>query len=133
MSRRLRILLVEDHEPLRRTLCTALEASGHAVIAGGDGAFGLRLIEHYPVDLVVTDIVMPGTDGMEVLRALRRMPFAPPVIAISGGGSANFGEYLEVAAQLGAQETLVKPFAVSELLAAITRIMDRTRVAQEDE
>ena len=125
MSRGLRILLMEDHESLRRTLVAGLEAAGHNVIAGGDGAFGLRLLEHYRVDLIVTDILMPGTDGMELLRGLRRRPFAPPVIAMSGGGSAGFGEYLAMATHLGAEETLVKPFAISELLAAITRVMDR--------
>ena len=122
MSARLRILLIEDNDSLRRVLSGALEAGGHTVMAAGNGAFGLRLLESDRFDLVITDILMPDTDGMEVLRALRRMESRPPVIAISGGGRSGSADYLEVAANLGANETLLKPFDIRELNAAIERV-----------
>ena len=62
---------------------------------------------------------------MELFRALRRRPFASPIIAMSGGGRDGFSEYLTIAGLLGARETLVKPFAIAELLAATHRITQR--------
>lgn len=117
----LRILLVEDDDVLRRTLKVGLEADGHAVIAAANGAFGTRLLENFRFDLVVTDIVASRAGESEMARALRRTPFAPPIIAMSGGGTNGLADYLVVASHLGARETLVKPFAISELLAAIAR------------
>jgi CheY-like chemotaxis protein len=120
---RLRILLVEDSELLRAVLSTMLEGEGHTVVAASNGGFALRLLENDRFDLVVTDIVMPEVDGLEVVRALRKMKSRPGVIAMSGEGRAGPFDYLAMAALLGADETLVKPFAVAELKEAIGRVM----------
>jgi CheY-like chemotaxis protein len=85
-----RILLIDDDEPVRTTLRLTLEHFGHTVIEARDGTEGLALFQHANADLVITDIVMPEKDGLEVLRELRRMHPSVKIIAISGpGGTAG--------------------------------------------
>ena len=108
---------------MRAALSTLLEGDGHTVVAASNGGFAFRLLENDRFDLVVTDIVMPELDGLEVVRALRKMESRPPVIAMSGGGRAAPSDYLAIATLLGADETLAKPFVAAELKEAINRVM----------
>jgi CheY-like chemotaxis protein len=79
-----RILLIEDNDSVRTVLREALELAGHTVIEARNGAEGLALFPQAGADLVITDIVMPDKDGLDVLAVLREQ--VPPVniIAISG-------------------------------------------------
>src|SRR3954463_12455808 len=120
---RLRILLIEDEESLRGTLARMFEGDGHTVVAASNGRFGLQLLENGQFDLVITDIVMPETDGLEVLRALRKTEPRPRVIAMSGAGRSGLSNYLTMAALLGADEPLVKPFGLEELKEPMVRLM----------
>jgi DNA-binding response OmpR family regulator len=116
------ILLIEDDEPLRQILALALVNAGHTVAEAADGNQGIERFREAPPDLVITDIVMPGREGIETIMALRREAPRLPIIAISG--AANYARvYLGMAAKLGAQRILSKPFNTADLLAAINEVL----------
>ena len=119
-----RILVIDDDEMLRHTIGRILRRAGYDVIEAGDGAAGLRLYREQGADLVLTDTFMPGQDGLEVIRELRREQPRPKVLAMSGGGSVGLLEVLEAAVALGAMGAVRKPFAREELLNAIRAALD---------
>lgn len=95
---------------------------GHSVVEAHNGREGLVLFEQARPDLVITDIVMPEKEGLQVLRELRK--YQPlKVIAISGGGRGLASNYLHIAKQLGAAKILEKPFSNEVLLAAINELL----------
>ncbi|UVT16319.1 MAG: response regulator [Nitrospira sp.] len=109
-----RLLVIEDEPEVRRHVQQALEIEGYSVLTAADGYEGLRLLREEPVDLVLVDLLMPGMDGLELIRQLRCTSLTAKIIAMSGGiGDWN---YLQVAAYLGAQMTLQKPFSRQTLL-----------------
>jgi CheY-like chemotaxis protein len=117
-----RILVIEDQDLVRRMLRDTLELTGHTVIEARNGAEGLDLFRQAGADLVITDIVMPGKGGIDVVRALRE--HVPPVniIAISGArGGAE--DYLELAYRMGAVKVLLKPFTPAALIAAVDELL----------
>ncbi len=114
-----KILLIDDDEPLRAVMRETLEHFGHVVLEARDGKEGLALFEHSQADLVITDIVMPEKEGLEVLMELRKRPVPVKVIAISGGGSTGKVEYLHIAKLMGAAAVLAKPFSVTALMAVV--------------
>ena len=111
------ILIIDDEELIRALLRTTLEAAGYEVMEAPNGRIGLELYRHRPTDLIITDIVMPELNGLDVLLELTRQFLHAKVIAISGvGGEKND---LDVAKLLGARRTLQKPFSMSKLLDAV--------------
>jgi CheY-like chemotaxis protein len=118
-----RILLIDDDDPVRRVLSQMMSRHGHTVIEASNGKEGLDLFRSARADLVITDIVMPGTEGTEVLIALRKKNPPVKVIAISGGGRQGSADYLNVAKHLGASKVLAKPFSGDDLLAAISELL----------
>lgn len=97
---------------------------GYGAIGASTGVDALALLEKSTVDVIVTDLIMPGVDGFEILRRLRTDADAPPVILITGGGRAGAVQYGEIAKALGAAATLQKPFSFSALtdtIKAVTR------------
>lgn len=117
-----RILLIDDDAPLRSVLAESLKLAGHDVMQAEDGRQGLELFNLEPADVVVTDLIMPGQEGIETIRRLRRDFPKLPIIAISGGMSHS-PLYLNMARHLGAQRTLCKPFNAAELLKAIDDVL----------
>jgi CheY-like chemotaxis protein len=119
-----RVLVVDDESQLRQLLCQALERRDHTVDQAADGREALqRLAEHQP-DLVITDLVMPGMEGIETIQALRRRCPALPIIAISGGGRIDPENYLAIAGQMGANRTFAKPFRLEEILASVRELTE---------
>jgi len=111
------ILVIEDDESLRKALRRALRDLGHVVVVANDGREGVsRYREDHP-DLVITDIVMPVQDGLEVIRELA--PGGVPIIAMSGAGCSGPTNVLDDAIRLGAFWALEKPFTVEALIAAV--------------
>ena len=121
-----RILLIEDYDLIRSLLRDTLELAGHTVIEARNGAEGLDLFRQAGADLVITDIVMPDKDGLDVVRALREQ--VPPVniIAISGAGDSA-EDYLDLAYRMGAMKVLLKPFTPAALIAAIDELLPGDR------
>ena len=112
------ILVIDDDDPLRMFIQTALEGTGHRVLTAESGAHGLRLFQHQEVDLALVDIFMPSMDGLEVIQLLHKTRPACKIIAMSGGSWE--WDYLDAAKHLGANDTLRKPFSVQELLDAVS-------------
>jgi CheY-like chemotaxis protein len=116
-----RILLIEDEDSLRTMLRETIEHFGHTVIEARNGKEGLERFQHANADLVITDIVMPEMDGLEVLMALRNRHPPVKVIAISGAQSVE--DYLDSARLMGAAKVLLKPFGSEALMAAINKLL----------
>ena len=122
-----RILLIEDNHAVRGMLAERLVLAGHTVVEAGNGRDGLDLFRQAGADLVITDLVMPEIEGLEVVRQLRNAHSPVNVIAISGGGLAPAAIYLEAARLLGATRVLHKPFTAAVLLAAIDELLPGDR------
>ena len=118
------ILVIDDEAPMRRFVAMSLEKQGHAVSEAADGAEALRILAERRIDLVITDLLMPETDGIETILELRRLYPAIKIIAISGGGDYQSGKgFLRAAESLGADRTLTKPFEFRELLPAVEALL----------
>ena len=113
------ILVIDDNPEFRDILRTHLEANGHKTLLAGNGEEGLALLERGGIDIVLTDILMPQRDGVEVLREVKRRWPGLPVIAISGGGWIGANELLGMAERLGADNILQKPVRRDDLLKAV--------------
>lgn len=123
----MKIVFIVDDDPSHARVCERiLKRAGFGVITAADGSQALRVLGQTQVDLVLTDLVMPDTDGFELLMALRTKTSQAPVIVMSGsGGTALNGTLLEQSRLLGASEILAKPFSESELLAAVHRALNQ--------
>jgi DNA-binding response OmpR family regulator len=119
------VLVIEDMAGVQHTINTMLRRAGHNVTIAGDGAAGLEQLKQRKFDLVITDMLMPDVDGMEVLVRLSEMSGRPPVIAMSGGGAGVSAEAALKAAKLKADAFLQKPFDKAELLAAVESLLAR--------
>jgi CheY-like chemotaxis protein len=117
------ILLIEDDFFLRAILKHAVEEMGHAVVdaANATGAESLHL-EH-GFDVILTDLIMPERDGFELLSNFRKRFPQVRIIAMSAGGCMGAPEYLRIARQLGATDTLKKPVTDAELGLVLNRVL----------
>lgn len=111
------ILVIDDQEPIRVLLRQVLEGAGYEVLEASNGRRGLEVYRERSADLIITDIVMPEMDGLELLLELTRSFLNVKVIAMSGG-LASEGS-LNVAKLLGARQTFQKPLEMGELLRAV--------------
>jgi len=117
-----RVLLVEDEASLVLALTDRLEAEGYLVTAVGDGDAGLATASSDDFDLVILDGMLPGRDGYDVCRTLRRRGVRTPILMLSARGQIVDRV---VGLQLGADDYLTKPFDVSELLARMEALLRR--------
>jgi DNA-binding NtrC family response regulator len=115
------ILVIDDEARYRRLMAQILTGAGHAVRHAGNGAEGLAMCRERPPELVITDIVMPGMEGIETILELSRDQPTIAVLAISGAGPAPV--YLRAATALGATASLPNPFSVEQLLIAVNRLL----------
>jgi DNA-binding response OmpR family regulator len=119
------IFVIDDDMFTLSLVRRTLQLTSYRVITVADAKSGIKLFRENRPDLVITDIMMPGTDGIETIRILREIDLRVPIIAMSGGGQMRFTQILNAAKALGANETICKPFQPAELLAVITRVLDR--------
>ncbi len=124
------MLLVDDSELVRSVLRELLEISGYRVIEAADGKEGLELFERERTDIVLTDLQMPGMDGLTFIAELNDRYINVPVIVISGEGSLS--DAIE-AVRLGAWDYLIKPIRdVREIEITITRALERARLLEDN-
>jgi CheY-like chemotaxis protein len=121
------VLVIDDDELVRQSLRRMLEKGGHQVGLAANGRRGLDLFEGGGFDLVVTDILMPEMEGLETVRALRRLSSDVPIVVITGdpsggnwGGAGPPPDYLHMSELLGASRTLRKPFTGPQLLEVVS-------------
>jgi two-component system, OmpR family, response regulator len=118
----MRVLLVEDEIKMSRAIRRGLEREGYAVDAALDGNDGLHRASEWNYDAIVLDVMLPGLDGLEVCRRLRRAGrWAPVLMLTARDGVADRIRGLDV----GADDYLVKPFAFGELLARLRALVRR--------
>jgi two-component system, chemotaxis family, chemotaxis protein CheY len=123
MTTTARILIADDDERLREATRAVLEEAGHFVVEASDGAEALRMQRTAQVDVILCDMFMPGQDGIETIRVLRRDFPILKIIAVSGGGYSGAIDVLRMARLIGAMEVLSKPYSRVALLDAIERVM----------
>jgi len=116
-----RILVIDDENLVRMTLKAVLSAGGHQVALAANGKEGLAQFLGAEFDLNITDLIMPEMEGIETIRVMRQRSKQLRILAISGGGRNQIGDFLDMALRLGADATLRKPFTNDELLRAVDR------------
>lgn len=118
-----RILLIDDEQMVRETLIRLLEQGGHEVASAENGERGLQLAREGDYELVVTDINMPGVDGLATIDGLSAALGHQRIIAISGGSrDVHASDCLEMAQDAGAKLVLQKPFTSQQLLDAVEKL-----------
>ncbi|HEV8454179.1 MAG TPA: response regulator [Gemmatimonadales bacterium] len=118
------VLVVDDEATVRSLTARMLEEHGYRVLEADDGVDALNLLESKDehIDLVISDVVMPRLDGLELARCMEIMPHPPPILLMSGWG---------LSALEFERPFLVKPFHADELLAAVCRLLNAS--GQEDQ
>ena len=119
-----KILVIDDNDLVRASTRTILENEGYVVEEASDGDVGIARAKSVLPDLILTDIVMPNKEGIEMIRDLRSRGYDGPIIAMSGGGRLDATEVLDLAGKLGADACIAKPFKRAELLAKIKACLD---------
>ncbi|MBS0294791.1 MAG: response regulator [Proteobacteria bacterium] len=113
------VCVIEDDELVRSRLADMLRAKGHTVHEAESADAGIDLIRNEKADVAVVDILMPDRDGLEAIGQLRRTRPDLRIVAISGGGRVGPQVYLDLARQIGADASLVKPISDDDLEAAV--------------
>ncbi len=122
------ILIVEDDPKLRDGLRILLEKKGYSPKIAEDGVVAINMIKKQKFDLVITDLVMPGADGMEVLRHVKKYSPLTKVILITAFGTIDNAVQ---AMKMGASDYILKPFKVEEIRNKILRLLEETRIESE--
>ena len=127
------VLVIDDEEGIRQMLCQALEDEGFEGVAASNGVAGLMLMETNPADVVITDIIMPGLGGNEMIFTLRREFPDARIIAMSGGGRKGEMSFLKIAKKQGVDGIIAKPFDLDELVELVRDVLARgPRAADRD-
>lgn len=118
-----RILIADDDVDLCEMLRLVLQKAGYEVDVAADGEQAIRAYERHPADVLITDLFMPGRDGLETVQFFRGRHPALRIIAISGGGySGQKTDHLAVARAAGADLSFRKPFEVATLLEGVRKL-----------
>jgi len=118
----MRVLLVEDYEPLRKSLEQGLSEAGYALDVAADGEEGLWYALGNDYDVIVLDLMLPGVDGLSILRKLRARKKDAPVLILTARDTIHDRV---TGLDCGADDYLVKPFAFEELLARVRALVRR--------
>jgi DNA-binding response OmpR family regulator len=120
------ILVIEDDLNFLDFICELLAASGFNVIRASSGDEGLGIFHEQNPDLVITDIVMPGTDGLDVITSIKESDPRTPVVAMAGlQNKPHKQSFLSLAVIKGADAVLAKPFNMDELRKTLSRLLDK--------
>ncbi len=129
------ILIIDDEEDIRDALQMILESVGHDVKVASNGNEAVELQRGEPADLIISDIIMPGKDGVNTIKEIRQEFPGIRIIAISGGGSVQPNEYvpeaitttayLAAAKEAGADMVFTKPFERNDLIQAVNDLFGK--------
>jgi len=119
------ILIVDDEPELRDLISCVLMEAGHQVTCAENGIEAGKAYANQKFDVVLTDVIMPEKDGMQVIGDLRRKHPDVKIIAMSGGGHVSRDQYLKIAKGLGAHAVLEKPFTNQDLVRLIEQLVTK--------
>ncbi len=117
------ILIIDDEPQIRLMLRKLLEQEGFKVTVASNGDEGMKMYHDNPTDLIITDLVMPEREGLEIIRTLKKKYTNIKIIAISGGGRNEPEGYLNLAKQFGAIQAFTKPVRKDLLLEAVNALI----------
>ena len=126
----IKVLVVDDEEPFRRLLKKELTRKGFAVEVAGDGENALHLVARDSFDVVLLDIVMPGVDGITVMKRMMQDPSSPAIIVLTGRATV---ETAVEAMKNGAYDYLTKPYKLDELMIIINRAFEFRRLKMKNQ
>lgn len=127
-EKRAKILVVEDDAANAAVFRECLRLEGYDVAVANDGRTAIALLRHTAFDVVLTDMLMPDIDGLQLMEWIRKQPTKPAVIAMSGGGTyLSAAQMLDWAKKMGARAPLLKPFTREQLLAAVAEAVQSRR------
>ena len=118
-----KILIIDDEPYILLMLKKMLEKAGYEVDLASNGRQGLELFQKDSADMVITDIIMPDKEGLEIIMEMKQTHPDLKIIAISGGGRISPESYLECAKHFGASRVFQKPFRQKELMLAVKDLM----------
>lgn len=122
MGRKKIILVVDDNEDILRSIRDILEAEEFSVVTVSDGSEGLTAVQEHQPDLVITDVIMPDMEGLELIQSLRKIDEHLPIIVMSGNPVGV--KFFNAAGIFGAKANLLKPFSHSDLINAVHSVLD---------
>lgn len=117
------ILVIDDDKLMRMALAKILISAGYTVVEASDGDEGLSLQRSQSFDLIITDLIMPDKEGIQIIRELRKENNKVRIIAMSAGGRGGATDYLKWARLMGAKQCLSKPIKREELLNAVSAVL----------
>ncbi len=117
------ILLVDDEESIRTMLCAVLDNPEYTFAEASNGTEALGIMEGQSFDLIITDVIMPDCDGIELVMTIRKKLPDIKVIVMSGGGRVRADHYLNLAEKLGAARVFEKPFNTAELCETVSTLL----------
>lgn len=119
-----KILVVDDNDTLRTAICLSLEEMGCEVSQAANGMEALARQEVQPAEVLLTDLIMPEKEGMEVIQEFRQRYPGVVIIAMSAGGRMSARDILKMAHHLGASYTLAKPFTKDQLAETLAKVCE---------
>lgn len=122
------VLVVEDDVKLRSLFCTVLNRSGYLAVPAADGKEALELLDTEYIDLIISDVMMPGMDGYELIRTLRRNGYTLPILIITA--KERFEDKQE-GFLAGTDDYMVKPIDVNEMVLRVGALLKRARIATD--
>lgn len=121
-----KILVVDDEDAIRSMISVVLKAHDREFVEASNGTEAKQLIESSSFDLVISDVIMPDCDGIELVMSIRQKRPSLPVIIMSGGGRVQAVHYLNLAEKLGAARVFEKPFDTAALRRAVAELLGET-------
>ena len=117
------ILIIDDNSEFRETLCDILKREGYQTVEASEGDEGINIIKNNHIDLVITDMIMPGKEGIETIIELRETFPDVKIIAVSGGGRHLPETYLNIANKFGVDFAFTKPLKTKVFLNAVAQLI----------
>lgn len=126
-----KVLVIDDSSVIVEYIRGNLEKAGYEVLTAENGKSGIEMIDRYDLDLVITDIIMPERDGVEVMMHIKRQYPELRTIVISSGGAISAKDHLSMASMLGADFVMQKPVDSHKLLSTISLIENPSPAQQQ--